>query len=131
MRYSGPLSLFETFLALSDCFYWCQDSGMSDIYRSQFRMPTSLFEKLKFEAGKAGRSINAELVGRIERSLSASSNDIDVRIIFEAIERLSSRNPDIRYSFGVNLDGNGGARPSEVKDGKWTLALESNNSDVP
>lgn len=87
-------------------------------------MPISLFEKLKLEAGKAGRSINAELVGRIERSLSASSNEIDIRIIFEAIERLSSRNPDIRYSFGVNLDGKGGESPAEVMDGNWTLGVD-------
>lgn len=89
-------------------------------------MPVSLFEKLKFEAGKAGRSINAELVGRIERSLSATSNEIDVRIIFEAIERLSARNPDIRYSFGVSLDGKGGDNPSEITNGNWTLGLDPN-----
>lgn len=97
---------------------------MSDIYRSQFRMPYKLFEKLKTEAGKAGRSVNAELVGRLERSLSDSSNDLDVRIIFEALERLTLRNPDLRYSFGVNLGGQLDERPLEVANGKWTLGSE-------
>ena len=61
-------------------------------------MPLSLFEKLKLEAGKAGRSINAELVGRIEHSLRESSNETDLRILFQTIERLSVRNPELRYT---------------------------------
>jgi hypothetical protein len=96
---------------------------MSDIYRSQFRMPFTLFEKLKAEAGKAGRSVNAELVGRLERSLTDSSNDLDVRIIFEALERLSLRNPELRYSFGVNLGSQLDERPAEIEGGNWTLAV--------
>ncbi|MYM74417.1 Arc family DNA-binding protein [Duganella sp. FT134W] len=96
---------------------------MSDIYRSQFRMPFALFEKLKAEAGKAGRSVNAELVGRLERSLTDSSNDLDVRIIFEALERLSLRNPELRYSFGVNLGSQLDERPAEIEGGHWTLAV--------
>ena len=87
-------------------------------------MPFSLFEKLKAEAGRAGRSVNAELVGRLERSLTDSSNDIDMRIIFEALERLSKRNPDLRYSFGVNLGTQNGVRPSEIERGNWTLAAD-------
>ncbi|MYN25461.1 Arc family DNA-binding protein [Duganella levis] len=97
---------------------------MSDIYRSQFRMPISLFEKLKTEAGKSKRSANAELVARLERSLADSSNELDLRLIFEALERLSLRNPAMRYSFGVNLGGKLDERPAEIAGGKWLLRQE-------
>jgi hypothetical protein len=97
---------------------------MSDIYRSQFRMPIMLFEKLKAEASRSGRSVNAELVGRLERSLTDSSNDIDMRILFETLERLSLRNPEMRYSFGVNFGGQLDERPAEIVGGNWTLGTE-------
>jgi hypothetical protein len=97
---------------------------MSDIYRSQFRMPAALFERLKAEAGKSKRSANAELVARLERSLADSSNDIDLRILFETLERLSLRNPAMRYSFGVNLGGKLDERPAEIVGGKWVLEPE-------
>lgn len=97
---------------------------MSDIYRSQFRMPVALFEKLKLEAGRSKRSANAELVARLERSLAESSNEIDIRILFEALERLSARNPDMRYSFGVNFGGQLDERPAEIVAGQWTLGTE-------
>lgn len=97
---------------------------MPDIYRSQFRMPFKLFEKLKAEAGRTGRSVNAELVGRLEKSLTESSNEVDLQIIYEALERLSLRNTQLRYSFGVNLGGHLDAPAAEIKSGAWTLAPE-------
>ncbi|MGV7211391.1 Arc family DNA-binding protein [Oxalobacteraceae bacterium A2-2] len=100
---------------------------MSEIYRSQFRMPFKLFEKLKAEAGKSGRSVNAELVGRLERSLTESSNELDIKIIFEALERLSLRNPDLRYSFGVQL-GQTVESASEISGGSWTLPANSSST---
>jgi hypothetical protein len=39
-----------------------------DTYRSQFRMPQQLFEKLKAAADQNKRSVNAELVARLEAS---------------------------------------------------------------
>ena len=42
-----------------------------DIYRSQFRMPQDLYERLKAEADKNKRSVNAELVARLEDSFNA------------------------------------------------------------
>lgn len=87
-------------------------------------MPLALFEKLRAEAAKGSRSINSELVGRIERSLNLSSNDEDVRLIFEALDRLSVRNPQVHYSFGINYGVQHELRPSEVKNGHWTLAPE-------
>jgi len=87
-------------------------------------MPLALFEKLKAEAGKAKRSANAELVERLEKSLADSSNETDLKILFEALERLSSRNPEMRYSFGVNFGGKLDERPAEIISGKWVLGSE-------
>jgi hypothetical protein len=43
---------------------------MEEIYRSQFRMPQSLYELLKLSADKNRRSVNAELISRLEQSFS-------------------------------------------------------------
>ncbi|WP_229205962.1 Arc family DNA-binding protein [Duganella sp. Leaf126] len=94
-------------------------------------MPISLFEKLKFEAVKAGRSINAELVGRMESSFDVSSNEIDTRLILEAIERLSKRNRDIQYSFSVNLDAKSADKSSETANGNSPLSVDPTDSSPP
>lgn len=39
-----------------------------DSYRSQFRLPYSLYERLKSSADESRRSVNAELVARLEAS---------------------------------------------------------------
>ncbi|WP_321346465.1 Arc family DNA-binding protein [Halopseudomonas oceani] len=39
-----------------------------EIYRSQFRLPYELYEKLKEAADKSGSSVNAELVLRLQQS---------------------------------------------------------------
>lgn len=41
---------------------------MDDIYRSQFRLPYPLYERLKAAADHNRRSVNAELVARLERT---------------------------------------------------------------
>lgn len=46
---------------------------MEDLYRSQFRLPWSLYEQLKREAEAAGRSLNAEVVQRLETSLQVDT----------------------------------------------------------
>ncbi|QHF03343.1 Arc family DNA-binding protein [Pseudomonas asturiensis] len=43
---------------------------MEEIYRSQFRMPQSLYELLKASADNNRRSVNAELISRLESSFS-------------------------------------------------------------
>lgn len=43
---------------------------MEDIYRSQFRLPYSLYERLKAAADANRRSVNAELVARLEESFA-------------------------------------------------------------
>lgn len=87
-------------------------------------MPFKLYEKLKREADKQGRSVNTELVGRLEKSLTESSNEVDVRLIFEALERLSARNPEMRYNFGFNLGDGLDQRPAQIQGGNWILAAE-------
>lgn len=46
---------------------------MDDTIRSQFRIPAPLYEKLKDAAQVARRSVNAELVFRIEQSFDTVS----------------------------------------------------------
>ncbi|WEM01155.1 Arc family DNA-binding protein [Delftia tsuruhatensis] len=41
---------------------------MNDIFRSQFRLPADLAERLRVAADEAGRSLNAEIVVRLEGS---------------------------------------------------------------
>ncbi|WP_275629022.1 Arc family DNA-binding protein [Pseudomonas sp. 273] len=41
---------------------------MDEIYRSQFRLPYPLYEQLKASADANRRSVNAELVARLEES---------------------------------------------------------------
>lgn len=43
---------------------------MEDIYRSQFRIPYSLYELLKASADENRRSVNAELISRLEASFA-------------------------------------------------------------
>ncbi|HBP79843.1 MAG TPA: hypothetical protein DD685_13645 [Halomonas sp.] len=44
-----------------------------DTYRSQFRLPYDLYEKLKAESEKNRRSLNAEIVARLDKSLEGQS----------------------------------------------------------
>ncbi|MCE3605847.1 Arc family DNA-binding protein [Massilia sp. P8910] len=79
---------------------------MDEIYRSQFRLPWHLYEKLKAAADQAGRSVNSELVVRLEQSLDTGSDEADVLQVFEIIKRLSERNPHLRYSFSFGNEAN-------------------------
>lgn len=47
---------------------------MDDTYRSQFRLPYPLYEKLKEASDIAGRSVNAELVHRLSMALDADKS---------------------------------------------------------
>ncbi len=48
-----------------------------DTYRSQFRLPYDLYEKLKAESEKNRRSLNAEIVARLDESLGNSSPSLN------------------------------------------------------
>lgn len=40
----------------------------NDYHRSQYRLPEALYERLKAEAERKGRSMNAEMIDRLEAS---------------------------------------------------------------
>lgn len=46
---------------------------MHEIFRSQFRLPGELADKIRESADASGRSMNAEVVARLERSFQESS----------------------------------------------------------
>ncbi len=50
---------------------------MEEIYRSQFRLPYSLYESLKKSADANRRSVNAELIARLEESLSPQESAVE------------------------------------------------------
>jgi hypothetical protein len=58
---------------------------MEEIYRSQFRMPYSLYESLKAAADKNRRSVNAELIARLEEGFEreAASAEQPARMSFK------------------------------------------------
>lgn len=58
---------------------------MEDLYRSQFRLPYSLFDQLKAAADKSGRSVNAEVVARLTDSFTEG------KVIDGMVERLADR----------------------------------------
>lgn len=47
----------------------------SETVRSQLRLPGDLYEQIKDAAGLSGRSMNAEIVHRLERSLKVDRQD--------------------------------------------------------
>ena len=51
---------------------------MNDLYRSQFRLPWSLYEALQEQATANGISLNAELVQRLQASLSPQATNSDI-----------------------------------------------------
>jgi uncharacterized protein YlxW (UPF0749 family) len=60
---------------------------MDEIYRSQFRMPYALYEQLKASADANHRSVNAELVARLEDSFIPRSMDDIERDSLSKLER--------------------------------------------
>jgi hypothetical protein len=64
----------------------------NDHFRSQFRLPNDLYERLKESAEREGRSLNAEIVVRLEASFQpgiretvAALLDEQTRVLIEAI----------------------------------------------
>lgn len=69
---------------------------MEDTYRSQFRLPYALYEHLKSAADNNKRSVNAELVARLEESFVPrnTSQDADVT---ERLDALSEQNDKLQH----------------------------------
>lgn len=59
---------------------------MQDEHRSQYRLPHELAEKLRQAAGANGRSLNAELVARLEASF-ADQEAYLLRVVEEGCRR--------------------------------------------
>lgn len=65
---------------------------MQDIFRSQFRLPVALAEKLRASSETSGRSMNAEVVARLEQSFSnGGSPPAGIWPVFFELVRIQSR----------------------------------------
>ncbi len=49
-------------------------------FRSQFRLPTELADRLKVNAEKNNRSMNAEIVARLEKSFDGQLDRIETGV---------------------------------------------------
>lgn len=58
-------------------------------FRSQFRLPTELADRLKKSAEESHRSLNAEIVNRLERSYEEDAEQLNR--IESVVNRLLSR----------------------------------------
>lgn len=66
---------------------------MNDTYRSQFRLPSDLADKLRAAAEKSNRSMNAEIVARLERSFAEAVPDeqVTAAVLREELRKLQER----------------------------------------
>lgn len=73
---------------------------MNDIYRSQFRMPYSVYENLKEAADQNHRSVNAELVARLENSFCENSphNNPEAALLHKLYSESSERLAELEKS---------------------------------
>lgn len=85
---------------------------MDDTYRSQFRIPQYLYEKLKASSVQTRRSLNTELVARLESTFhppdlrSADLSSVDLGAL---IDELMRRYPPGRVQVSIGkLDPEGG-----------------------
>lgn len=62
--------IFDTFLSLYGAPSALSNTRMEDIHRSQYRLPNALYERLRDAAKQRRRSINSELVERLEASFA-------------------------------------------------------------
>lgn len=55
----------------------------NDQFRSQFRLPGSLYDRLKEVAEREGRSLNAEIVARLEASFEPGIREVLAALLDE------------------------------------------------
>lgn len=60
----------------------------NDYHRSQYRLPEALYERLKAEAERKGRSMNAEMVDRLEASFEPRLIDQMAQLLDEQTQTL-------------------------------------------
>lgn len=66
-----------------------------DIYRSLFRLPYPLYEKLKASADESRRPVDAELVARPEESLHAEFSPTALLPASKALELAAAAHRDL------------------------------------
>jgi predicted DNA-binding protein len=59
---------------------------MPDTHRSQYRLPLDLYEKLQESAQATGRSLNAEIVARLQLTFAPDLPDLKL-IVEEAVRK--------------------------------------------
>lgn len=75
-----------------------------EIYRSQFRLPFDLYEKLKAAADEHGSSVNAELVLRLQHSFEKPDDQIKKMQNKLAVKELKSLISEASLTVGmINL----------------------------
>lgn len=75
----------------------------TDQHRSQFRIPYPLYERLKAEAEAQKRSLNSEIVARLEASFAADPVERLVRVLDERDARMLE---EVRAVVRAELQGN-------------------------
>lgn len=73
---------------------------MNDLFRSQFRLPTELAEKLRVAAGENSRSMNAEVVARLEKSFGVAAPAMG-EVAKDLVEEFAAKR---KISFSEALD---------------------------
>ena len=81
---------------------------MQEIFRSQFRLPVELADKIRESADASGRSMNAEVVARLEQSfqeragqsLDAAREEVraQIRLVLEEMKAMENLISDARRS---------------------------------
>ncbi|QPS74825.1 Arc family DNA-binding protein [Delftia acidovorans] len=81
---------------------------MQEIFRSQFRLPVELADKIRESADASGRSMNAEVVARLEQSfqeragqsLDAAKEEVraQIRLVLEEMKAMENVFSDARRS---------------------------------
>lgn len=69
-----------------------------DTYRSQFRLPYDLYEKLKAKSERNRRSLNAEIVARLDESLKDEPSGRTASRGFSTDKRLSKALQDLELA---------------------------------
>ena len=64
---------------------------MDETFRSQFRLPFPLYERLKHSADKSRRSVNAELVSRLAESFQSPRELEDKLAVMKFVLQLSTK----------------------------------------
>ncbi|MEW6460371.1 MAG: Arc family DNA-binding protein [Pseudomonadota bacterium] len=74
---------------------------MEELYRSQFRLPYSLYEQLKASADQNQRSVNAELVAALQSHYRGTSFGIPQ--VIEQITQQLDQTKGVSVEININI----------------------------